>query len=160
MYLIFNVWAYRFLCNLVDSASNLLSEFGPDGQSHTQQHFRALKEDRVPDLQHVVMGQTGGKHGQKPLHGEDVGKRRLIAAWNTMQLSWYKHSSFASIHINRVAAYLLLPDWLLSGGAGDAEKVLEVSVAEDLWTRPCPLRGHAGYWRSNYREAPCQSNRS
>lgn len=64
---------------------NLLSEFGPDGQSDTQQHFRALEEDRVPDLQHGVMGQTGGKHGQKPLHGEDVGERRLIAAWNTMQ---------------------------------------------------------------------------
>ncbi len=101
----FGIWPILPLSIMDRWLINLLSEFGPDGKSYTQQHLRALKEDRVPDLQHGVMGQTSGKHGQKPLHGEDVGERRLIAAWNTMQLTWNRQ--FFCIHMLYIYTGLL-----------------------------------------------------
>lgn len=60
---------------------NSLSQSLPDGEGDPEQHLWALKEDRVPDLQHGGRRQAGGEHGEEPLHREDVGQRRLVAAW-------------------------------------------------------------------------------
>lgn len=75
---------------------NSLSQSLPDGEGDPEQHLWALKEDRVPDLQHGGRRQAGGKHGEEPLHSEHVGQRRLVAAWENTRHLW--GSGFA--HIN------------------------------------------------------------
>ena len=51
---------------------------GQDGDGGVEQHLRAVQEDGVPHLPSGLLRQSRGKHGEEPLHGEDVGQRGLV----------------------------------------------------------------------------------
>lgn len=81
----------------------LLSQSLPDGQGDPEQHLRAFKENRVPDLEHRGRRQAGGEDGEEPLHGEDVGERRLVATCNETGAS--THSRFCPGGADRLAGF-------------------------------------------------------
>lgn len=57
---------------------NLLFQQTPEDQRGAEENVTALDEDQVPDTQHTRHGKAGAEHGEKPLHGEDIGQRRLV----------------------------------------------------------------------------------
>lgn len=57
---------------------NLLFQETPEDQRGAEENVTALDEDQVPDTQHTRHGKAGAEHGEKPLHGEDIGQRRLV----------------------------------------------------------------------------------
>ena len=51
---------------------------GQDGNGGVEQHLGAVQEDGVPYPAGGLPGESRGKHGEEPLHGEDVGQRGLV----------------------------------------------------------------------------------